>query len=131
MSERRRPYGTLGSAILTAAVYLAAAGVAEAQAPRILIDQSPRAIEYQLNRLTSDELVLVERKDDDVRYRPVYFALLTRKGVPPQFRDEAVAALTRMDKSSRSRVLLEALGKVAIEDVATTEKVAGLLLSQP
>ena len=30
---------------------------------------------------TNEELVLVERKEGDVRYRPVYFALLTRKGV--------------------------------------------------
>ena len=50
-------------------------------APRILLDQPLRAVEYQLGRLTNDELVAVERKDDDVRYRPVYVALLTRKGV--------------------------------------------------
>jgi azurin len=109
----------------------AAATSARAQAPRILIDQPPRAVEYQLNRLSAEELTLVERKDDDARYRPVYFALLTRKGIPPQFREEAVAALTRMDKSSRSRVLLEALGKIPVEDAATAEKVAALLLSQP
>ncbi len=53
-----------------------------ARRARILLDQPPRAVEYQLGRLTNDELVRVERKDDDVRYRPVYFALLTRKGLP-------------------------------------------------
>ena len=49
--------------------------------PRILLDQPLRAVEYQLGRLTNDELARVERKDSDVRYRPVYFALLTRKGL--------------------------------------------------
>jgi azurin len=119
------------ASVMAAVVFSLAAARAEAQAPRILLDQPPRAVEYQLNRLTPEELVLVERKNDDVRYRPVYVALLTRKGIPPQFRDEAVAALTRMDKSSRSLVLLEALGRVPIEDLATTEKVAALLLGQP
>jgi len=101
------------------------------QAPKILLDQPLRAVEYQLGRLTNEELVLVERKEDDVRYRPVYFALLTRKGVPAQFRDEALAALVKMDKASRSRVLLEALAKVPVDDALTTEKVMGLLLTQP
>ena len=98
---------------------------------KILIDQPLRAVEYQLGRLTNDELVLVERKEDDVRYRPVYFALLTRKGVAAQFRDESLTALTRMDKASRSRVLLEALARVPVDDALTAEKLFGLLLSQP
>ena len=91
---------------------MAPRAVSAQDAPRILIDQPVRAVEYQLGRLTNDELTLVERKDDDVRYRPVYFALLTRKGVAGQFRDEALAALEKMDKASRSRVLLDALTKV-------------------
>jgi DNA-binding transcriptional ArsR family regulator/plastocyanin len=103
----------------------------QALAQKILIDQPLRAVEYQLGRLTNEELVLVERKDDDVRYRPVYMALLTRKGVAAQFRDEAVTALSKMDKATRSRVLLEALSKVPADDALTTEKLLGLLLSQP
>ena len=42
--------------------------------PRILLDQPLVAVEYQLGRLTNDELILVERKTDDVKYRPVYVA---------------------------------------------------------
>ena len=103
----------------------------QAPPPRVLLDQPIRAVEYQLGRLTADELSRVERKDDDVRYRPVYFALLTRKGLPRQFRDEAVAALTKLDKSSATHVLLEALAKVPAEDNFTAEKLLGLLLSQP
>jgi azurin/DNA-binding transcriptional ArsR family regulator len=102
-----------------------------ALAQKILIDQPIRAVEYQLGRLNNDELVLVERKEDDVRYRPVYFALLTRKGVAAQFRDESLTALTRMDKASKSRVLLEALARVPVDDALTAEKLLALLLTQP
>jgi azurin len=106
--------------------------VAAAQdAPRILLDQPLRAVEYQLGRLTNEELVLVERKPGDLRYRPVYFALLTRRGIPAQFRDEAVTALVAMDKTSTSRVLLEALAKVPVDDALTSEKLLGILLTQP
>jgi azurin len=132
MSERRRNAGRGCAALFAAAMFVCAAATSvDAQTPRILLDQPPRAVEYQLNRLSAEELTLVERKDDDVRYRPIYFALLTRKGIPSQFREEAVAALTRMDKSSRSRVLLEGLGKIAVEDAATVERVGALLLNQP
>lgn len=101
------------------------------QAPRVLLDQSPRAVEYQLNRLSNDELVLVERNDADVKYRPIYVAFLTRKGLAPQFRDEAVAALVKLDKSSPTRVLLDALGKTRPEDAIVPDKLIGLLLAQP
>jgi azurin len=101
------------------------------QAPRILIDQPLRAVEYQLDRLTNDELVLVERKAGDVRYRPVYFALLTRRNLSAQFRDEALAALTKMDKASQTQVLLEALARIPAEDALTADKLLALLLGQP
>ncbi len=87
----RRPTGFLCATLV--AIILSPLGADAALAPKILIDQPVRAVEYQLGRLTNDELTLVERKDDDIRYRPVYFALLTRKGVAAQFRDEALAAL--------------------------------------
>jgi azurin len=99
--------------------------------PRILLDQPLRAVEYQLDRLTNEELVLVERRDSDLRYRPVYFALLTRKNLPAPIREEAVAALTKMDKASRSAVLLGALARIPAEDAATAGKLLELLLGQP
>ena len=122
------------SALLCAALgtILVVPGLSAAQdAPRILLDQPLRAVEYQLGRLTNDELTLVERKEDDVRYRPVYFALLTRNGIAPQFRDESLGALVKMDKSSRSRVLLDALAKIPADDALTAEKLVALLLAQP
>lgn len=100
-------------------------------APRILLDQSPRAVEYQLNRLSNDELVRVERKDDDPKYRPVYFALLIRKGLPQTARAEALAALSRMDKASPAQVLLQTLSKIPIEDAQTGDTLLEMLLGQP
>ena len=129
MFERRASTGVLCAVL--GAMLLSPAGAAAQDPPRILLNQPPRAVEYQLGRLTNEELVLVERKDDDVRYRPVYMALLTRKGVAPQFRDEALTALVKMDKATRSRVLLEALARVPVEDALTAEKLLGLLLTQP
>lgn len=130
MFERRVSASVLSCAVL-GAMLLSPSGAAAQDAPRILIDQPLRAVEYQLGRLTNEELVLVERKNDDARYRPVYFALLTRKSVAAQFRDEALTALVGLDKSTRSRVLLEALSKIPVDDGLTTEKLLGLLLSQP
>jgi azurin len=100
-------------------------------APRILLDQSPRAVEYQLNRLTNDELVRVERRTDDVKYRPIYMALLTRKGLPQPARDEALAALVTIDKTNPPQVLLDALSKIADDDPQTGDKLLQMLFAQP
>src|SRR5204863_8323973 len=65
-------------------------------APRVLLDQSPRAVEYQLGRLNNDQLAKVERLDTDDKYRPVYAAILARKGMARPLRAEALAALVKM-----------------------------------
>ena len=100
-------------------------------APRILLNVPARAIEYQLSRLSNEELILVERKETDILYRPVYFALLTRSGLPSQYRDEALRALTALDKSSAARVLLEAMAKVPADAGVGGDKLLGLLHAQP
>ena len=100
-------------------------------APRILLDQSPRAVEYQLGRLTNDQLVRVERKDSDAKYRPVYFAILTRKGMARPSRAEALATLVKMDGTSATRVLIDALVKIPPEDTQNADSLLGILLAQP
>ena len=102
----------------------------QAPAPRILLDQPPRAVEYQLGRLTNEELSRVERRDDDARYRPVYFALLTRKGLPRQFTDEALKALTKLDKTMPSPILVEALARIPADDTLTAARLLAVLLAQ-
>ena len=99
--------------------------------PTILLDTSPRAVEYQLGRLTADQLVQVERHDTDAKYRPVYLAILTRKGVARNYRDEALAAIVKLSATTPTRVLLEALGKVAESDPQTGERLLAMLYGQP
>lgn len=116
--------------VLLGAILQAAAAAQEA-APKILLDSSPRAIEYQLGRLSNAELVRVERKADDPRYRLVYYALLTRKGLGREYFDEALGALTKMDQASQIRVLLEALPKTRVDDGETADKLLRVLFGQP
>jgi DNA-binding transcriptional ArsR family regulator len=99
--------------------------------PRILLDQPLRAVEYQLRRLTNEELTKVERRDTDARYRPVYFALLTRRGLPRPFYDEALAALMKLDKTPASPVLLDALAKIGTGETVTADRLLSVLLTQP
>jgi azurin/DNA-binding transcriptional ArsR family regulator len=100
--------------------------------PRILLDQSPRAIEYQISRLTNDELARVERQPGDPKCRPIYAALLTRKGLARSFRDEAVSALTKIDSASPTKMLLQALsGLREAEDDQTAAQLLDMLLAQP
>jgi azurin len=105
--------------------------VAQEPPPRILIDQPLRAVEYQLDRLSNDELVRVERKADDARYRPVYMALLTRKGLARDVRAEALATLAKLDKADEVKVLLDALAKVKADDAPTADQLIGMLAAQP
>ena len=115
-----------------------AADVKAAQsAPRILYDTSPRAVEYQLARLSNDELLRVERNASDTKFRPVHFAILTRRAVPRTVRAEALAALVKIDGSSPTRVMLEALAKVPAatdateSDAQNVDALLGMLLGQP
>lgn len=100
-------------------------------APRVLLDQSPKAIEYQLNRLTNDQLVRVERKDTDAKYRPVYLAILTRRGMARPARAEALAALVKLDRAGPVGILLHALSKVPAEDSPNAGALLEILFSQP
>ena len=106
-------------------------GLPPQDAPRVLLDQSPRAVEYQLGRLSNDQLVRVERRDTDDKYRPVYAAILTRGGMARPFRAEALAALATMGRTSATRVLLDALAKVPADDTQNADSLLDLLLEQP
>lgn len=99
--------------------------------PRILLDQSPRAVEYQISRLTNAELVRVERKPGDPRYRPIYVALLTRKGLSRPVREEALTALETLDSATPTQILMNALKTLPGDDPATADKLLAILVSQP
>jgi len=61
------------------------------QRPKVFLDKSSRIVWYQLNRLDNERLLLVERKTDNAKYAPVFTAILTRAGMSPQYREEALA----------------------------------------
>src|SRR5579871_4758517 len=81
------------------------------EAPQIFLDRSPQIVAYQLKRLSNPQLLAVERKTTDAKYKPVYEAILTRKGIDKKFREEAVKALAELDKSDAVVELLAAIGK--------------------
>lgn len=105
-------------------------------APRILFETSPRAIEYQLSRLSNERLVLVTRNDTDVKYRPVHLAILTRRAMARAARAEALAALVKIDRSTPTAVLLAALAKVTDDEAGeggpqNVDSLLGLMFGQP
>jgi azurin len=103
---------------------------ASAGTPSVNLAGNPRAVAYQLKRLTNQQLASFDRKPDDPKFKPVYEALLTRKGLEKKFRQEAVEALVGLNKSDPVTVILDAVGKVDAEDKNTPRELASLLLSQ-
>ena len=84
--------------------------------PKVFLDKSPRIVAYQLKRLNNERLLLVERKTIDAKYAPVFEAILTRAGMSPQYREEAVAALAELNKSDSAAVLLGSLAKLKVNN---------------
>lgn len=102
--------------------------------PTVYLDKSPRIVEYQLKRLENERLLLVPRKTDDPKYIPVYQAILTRGGMSPQYREESVDALSVLNKTTESQVLLSAVESVKVENREsrrTARTLAEMLLKQP
>lgn len=113
---------------------------AEVERPKIFLDKSPRIVEYQLGRLDNRRLLLVERSTDDAKYAPVYEAILTRSGISPQFRDEALDALVKLrelvklPESDAASVLLDAIDGLPVEsrqEQQTFAQIASMLLDLP
>ena len=102
--------------------------------PKVFLDKSPRIVWYQLNRLDNERLLLVERQTDDAKYAPVYTAILTRAGMSPQYREEALAGLIELNKTDAATELLTALETIDADDrqqQRTGRQLTKMLLSQP
>ena len=65
----------------------------------MFLDKPPRIVAFQLGRLTNAQLLLVERKTDHPRYRPVFEAILARKDLDRKQRVEAARALAALNQS--------------------------------
>lgn len=110
------------------------AGATTIERPKVFLDKSPRVVAYQLKRLDNQRLLLVERKADDAKYVPVYTAILGRVGMSPQFREEAVEALVKLQQSDPVTVLLTAIGEFDADDQPqrrTAKQLAGSLVRLP
>lgn len=134
---------TYALTLLSVTIWLASAPAQEHQhdhgdkptepPPKIFLDKSPRIIWYQLNRLTNERLLMVERADDDPMFAPVYTAILIRSGMSRQHRDEALAALVKLRASNGVEEVLTAFGELDAKDrqsKAVARQLAALLLSQ-
>ncbi len=102
--------------------------------PKVFLDKSPKIVEYQLKRLSDEQLLLVERATDDPKYLPVFNAILSREGMPRAYRDEALSGLVAIKKTDAVLELISALDKVSGEDPAAArmiESLAGMLLVLP
>lgn len=103
---------------------------AAVEKPHVLLDKSPRVVAYQLKRFSNAQLLLVDRDTSDAKYKPVYEAILTRKGMESKYRDESLKALVELDKSSPVVVLLDAIGKADPDDKSTPRELIGMLMAQ-
>lgn len=102
--------------------------------PKIFLDKSPRIVQYQLDRLDNERLLLVERDTSDSKYAPVYSAILTRPGISPQYREESLLALVEIHKSDAVTELLKTLQSTkedSDQQRRTLRELAGMLLRQP
>ena len=102
--------------------------------PTVFLDKSPRIVEYQLKRLDNQRLLLVPRQADDKKYIPVYQAILGRVGMSPQYRQQAVESLAKLQESDPIAVLLQALEKFDPQDRQqrrTASQLADMLLQLP
>ena len=102
----------------------------DTSAPSLTLDKNPRIIAYQLKRHTNPQIIAIERNAEDAKFRPVYETLLTRKGLEKKYREEAVAALVKIDQSDAVTILLAAIAKVEADDKSTPRELASLLMAQ-
>ncbi len=106
----------------------------QVEAPKIFFDKSPKIVAYQLSRLDNERLLMVERAVDDTKYEPVYTAILTRAGMSPQHREEALAGLAAMHESNGVPQLICEIATIKTEskqDQQTSSELVDLLFRQP
>ena len=72
----------------------------------VLLDKPRKTVDYQLARLTVDELLALERSSTNPRYKPTYEAILKRPGMVLTEREAAVAALARSNKTDAAEELV-------------------------
>ena len=94
---------------------------ADSGTPQVFLDKNPRIVAYQLKRLSNAQLVALERKTDHPKYKPVYEAILVRKGMERKHRENSYASST--PATDGKRVFVSFLdGTLAPGDVFPTDE---------
>ena len=106
----------------------------KAKVPKLFLDKSPKVVEYQLKRLSNEELLLAERSTDDAKFTPVYAAIVSRAGMPAGERRAAAEALAKLKSTSVVKELLgaiESLPSDTNESNRSTRDLTSALLNEP
>lgn len=102
--------------------------------PRVYLDKSPRVVQYQLGRLSNEQLLLIETDATDKKYAPVFSAILARAGMSPAERQKALAGLTAINDSTPVQELVATIKSLKPSKPAerrSVESLAKLLLTSP
>lgn len=134
----------LALTITTFAVFLSTSGTAtfaqhnhgdsKTKAPRVFLDKSPRIVQYQLKRLTNDQLLAIETDTSDEKYLPVFEAILSREGMSRAYREDALAGMVAINGSnsvSELSAVLSGIKGTGAAEKRTIRTLASLLLEQP
>lgn len=102
--------------------------------PKVFLDKSPRVVEYQLQRLSNEQLLLIETNSSDKKYLPVFAAILSREGMTEASRIAALDGLVAINQSNRVAELAQALRRIKWTEPSaerTLRLLAGMLLKIP
>lgn len=77
--------------------------------PKVFLDKSPKVVEYQLSRLSNEQLLMIETDANDAKFRPVFSAILAREGMDKASRVSALKGLVSLSKQSPVDQLVETL----------------------
>ena len=96
--------------------------------PRIFFDNEPSVVAYQLQRLSNEQLAVVERDAGDPKYRPVYEALIAREGLASKYRREGILALAELNESDEISEILAGAERVGENSGKLQRELRNMLL---
>lgn len=77
--------------------------------PKVFLDKSPKIVEYQLSRLSNEQLLMIETKEGDAKFQPVFQAILVREGMDKASRISALNGLVQLSQRSKTEQLVDSL----------------------
>ncbi|MBM3876172.1 MAG: c-type cytochrome [Verrucomicrobia bacterium] len=103
---------------------------AKADKPVVFLDKSPVIVKFQLGRLSNEQLLLVDREDTHAKFAPVHEAIVARPGIAVKFKQDALAALAKINKSDVPTEILAGIRRLKPEDAKVLAELSRLLASQ-